>query len=136
MSLVRLVYASHFEDSKFDPSELARILECATKNNPEINVTGILAFGDDHFLQCLEGGLQEVNALYAKIARDPRHDRLTLLSYGEIAEREFGDWSMKMVLLTEKNSHLIQKFSVGSRFDPLKMKSESAFHLLKSLRVA
>jgi hypothetical protein len=136
MSLVRLVYASHFQDSKFDPSELARILECAVKNNPELNVTGILAFGDDHFLQCLEGGREQVNDLYAKIARDPRHDKITLLSYGEISEREFGDWSMKMVLLTEKNTHLIQKFSIGTRFDPLRMKSDSAFQMLKSLRAA
>jgi hypothetical protein len=136
MTLVRLVYASRFEDSKFNPSELARILESATRNNPEHNITGMLAFGDDHFLQCLEGSREHVNRLYAKIANDPRHSSIVLLDYEEIKEREFADWSMRMVMLTEKNAQFIRRYSVGTRFNPFEMSGASAYHLLCAIKAA
>jgi hypothetical protein len=60
LRLVRLVYASTL-NKKTDPSELKKILDVATTNNVEENITGILVFGDDYFLQCLEGGRGSVN---------------------------------------------------------------------------
>ena len=40
------------------------------------------------FLQVLEGGRDAVSALYNRIAQDPRHRDVALLSYEEIGERE------------------------------------------------
>ncbi len=90
MTLVRLVYASHF------------------KHN-------------DYFLQCLEGGREAVSHLYSKICQDPRHENVTLLRFEEISERRFEDWSMKLVMLTEKNNRLINRFATVSKFNPLRM---------------
>ena len=134
MNLVRLVQASRFCDSKYDSKELSRILECATVNNPEFEITGELIFGDDYFLQCLEGGREEINKLYFKIQQDPRHESVMILSYEEVTKREFSDWSMKMVMLTERNRSLIQKYSATSKFDPFKMKAKSALQLLIALK--
>jgi len=134
MNLVRLVYASRFCDSKYDSKELSRILECATAKNPEFEITGELIFGDDYFLQCLEGGREEINKLYFKIQQDPRHESVMILSYEEVTEREFSEWSMKMVMLTERNRSLIQKYSATSKFDPFKMKAKSALQLLIALK--
>ncbi len=134
MNLVRLVYASRFLESKYDTKELARILESAKANNPGFEITGELIFGDDHFLQCLEGGREEVNKLYSKIQQDPRHESLMILSYEEVTKREFFEWSMKMVLLTERTRSLIQKYSETSKFNPFKMKAKSALQLLISIR--
>jgi hypothetical protein len=134
MILVRLVYASRFKHSEYDPKELARILEKATVNNAVAEITGTLVFGDDYFLQCLEGGREAVNRLFAKISHDPRHDNVLLLGYEEISERQFGDWSMKLVLLSEKKAALVKRFSTTSAFNPLKMSSKSALELLMAMR--
>jgi hypothetical protein len=133
MSLVRLIYASRFCSSKYDPSELAKIHESALKNNSGLNVTGALVFGNDHFLQCIEGESEAVNDLYRKISRDPRHDRPTLLGYEHISERSFVDWSMKMVMLTEKKLSLVKRFSTKTDFDPLRMDPKSAFLFLLAI---
>jgi hypothetical protein len=57
-----------------------------------------------------------------------------ILSYEEVTEREFSEWSMKMVMLTERNRSLIQKYSATSKFDPFKMKAKSALQLLIALK--
>jgi hypothetical protein len=98
-----------------------------------MNITGALVFGDDHFLQSLEGESEAVNRLYCKISRDTRHERVTLLSYEQISERAFTEWSMKMIMLTEKKMELVKRFSTKSHFDPFKMDPKSAYHFLLAL---
>jgi hypothetical protein len=75
-----------------------------------------------------------VNLLYSKIIVDPRNELNVLLEYGEIVEREFEDWSMKLVLLTAANSKKLRKFSTMSDFDPFVLSGSSAHKLLLSLR--
>ncbi|WP_232280820.1 BLUF domain-containing protein [Vibrio sp. 16] len=64
------------------------------KNNASVGVTGLLLFSQDYFLQCLEGSRSQVNAIYQHILNDRRHKKVILLEYTEVAEREFGEWSM------------------------------------------
>ena len=94
--LVRLMYASRAA-SAVDADELAVILKQAKANNPKLGVTGALCFADGIFMQVLEGGRDAVNQLYNRIARDPRHRDVVLLSYEEIGERSFAGWSMGQV---------------------------------------
>jgi hypothetical protein len=133
MKLVRLVYASALRPN-VDPSELAVIHSKSLENNPKEVITGILVFGNDYFLQCLEGSQESVNRLYAKIASDPRHERCTLLSYSKISTREFDDWAMKLVLMTEKKTKLITKYSMSGVFNPYEMSGEGALGLLIAVR--
>ncbi len=134
MILVRLVYASHFKQNDYTTTELARILEKATANNGASDLSGALLFGDDYFLQCLEGGREAVNKLFLKICQDPRHENVLLLRYEEVSERKFEDWSMKLVMLTEKNNSLIKRFSTSGKFNPLRMSSQSALDLMVAIR--
>lgn len=133
MRLVRLIYTSKINDGT-DPSELARIHDTALRNNAKNGITGILAFGNDHFLQVLEGGRVAVNQVYAKIANDPRHKNALLLEYSEIVERDFDQWSMKLVMLTGQKKVLLRKFSTSDDFDTYKLSGESAYRLLLALR--
>ena len=133
MGLVQLIYSSHFRSDEFESSELARIHSVAQKHNEAKDITGLLAFGEDRFLQCLEGERSRVNDLYLKIARDPRHRNPTLLSFREIKERQFTSWSMKLVLLGTEKTQLVRTFSTRSNFEPESMSAGSALGLLLAL---
>lgn len=109
MRLVRLIYTSTLNDG-VDPSELARIHETALRKNAKSGVTGLLAFGNDHFLQVLEGGRTAVNRVYAEISADTRHKNAILLEYSEIVERDFDEWSMKLVMLTDQKKSYLENF--------------------------
>ena len=77
--LVRLMYVSRASDS-VNQNELVAILKKSKANNVGIGVTGVLCFSAGIFLQVLEGGRSAVSALYNKIATDPRHHDVVLLS--------------------------------------------------------
>ncbi len=91
--LIRVVYASATHET-FSAAELAELLRLARVNNSRLGVSGLLLFHEGSFLQVLEGDAQVVDALYAKIAADPRHHQLVLLGRFEVEERAFADWSM------------------------------------------
>ena len=104
MHLVRLVYASKFAADQYDHSEIAKIFEKSKIKNIKVEISGILVAGEDYFLQCLEGERQSVNSLYEIICKDPRHTNILIMLYEECFARDFGEWSMKYVLLTEKKT--------------------------------
>ena len=52
--------------------ELPKILSVARAHNSEHGITGILCFASGRYMQVLEGGAKEVNALYLKIGADKR----------------------------------------------------------------
>ena len=54
----------------------------------------MLVYHAGSFLQILEGPPDVVEALVAKIKRDPRHHDFKLLLGEESEEREFDEWSM------------------------------------------
>ena len=120
--LIRLVYASRSTFTRsanhqgLDPG-VARILAKSRKNNSQRNIVGGLLFGDGCFLQCLEGEAQAVQTLYMKIAADPRHRDVTVLSQRPIVQRSFGAWSMKYVPGEQALSALLNDWGTG-RFDP------------------
>lgn len=115
--LVRLMYASRAA-SPVDPEELSAILRQSKTRNPEAGITGVLCWSGGHFIQVLEGGRAAINALYNRIAADPRHTDVTLLTYEEIAERRFAGWSMGQVNLTRLNPAVLLKYSETATLDP------------------
>src|ERR1700733_11413270 len=108
--LVRLMYASRASEP-VRQDVLAAILRSSTQRNGAAGVTGLLCHTDAVYLQVLEGGRAEVSSLYNRIAQDPRHRDVTLLSYDEIVERQFAGWSMGRVDMTRLNPALILKYS-------------------------
>jgi len=127
--LVRLLYASR-ATSPIKAETLAAILVKATRNNAVLGVTGLLCHGDDVYLQVLEGGRAEVSTLYNRIAGDPRHRDVTLLTYEEIAERAFAGWAMGQVNLNRLNPSMVLKYSAKIALDPYAMTGKAALALL------
>jgi len=132
--LVRLLYASR-SASQIDEPLIASILERSRKYNLEHGITGILCTSSpgNVFLQLLEGGRAEVNALYGDIVRDPRHRDITLLDYAEIPERRFASWRMGRVNLNRINQGTILRFSESAVLDPFTMSGPTALALLDEL---
>jgi hypothetical protein len=90
--LTQLIYSS--VPFGFDRSMLAGILVAARRNNPRDGITGALICRQDLYLQLIEGPTEAIDALYAKIVADDRHQDVTPLCRGEVDGRLFGDWAM------------------------------------------
>ena len=82
-----------------DEAMLLHLLGQCRLNNAQNGITGVLMYGGGEFIQVLEGCPAAVRRLYARIAADPRHGRLEILSDGPISRREFKDWHMSFAPL-------------------------------------
>jgi hypothetical protein len=84
-------------------------------HNPRKGITGILCHSDKVYMQVLEGGRDAINALYAKIVRDPRHTDVVLLHYEEINERRYACWTMGQANLAKHQCLDLLRFSEAAR---------------------
>ncbi|HOY37563.1 MAG TPA: BLUF domain-containing protein [Piscinibacter sp.] len=130
--LVRLMYASRAADS-VDQEALLAILRKSKAENAANGITGVLCFSGGIFLQLLEGGRQQVNTLYNRIAADKRHLDVVLLSYEEIGERRFAGWSMGQVNLSRLNPSLLLKYSETAVLDPYAVSGKVSMALFEEL---
>ena len=130
--LVRLMYASRATET-VRPEALNAILRKSTHNNPTVGVTGVLCFSGEIFLQVLEGGRSQVSKLYNRIAQDPRHTEVVLLSYDEIEERSFAGWAMGQVNMTRLNPALLLKYSEAAVLDPYAVSGKVSMALFNEL---
>jgi hypothetical protein len=74
--------------------EVDRIVAVARRENDRLGITGALVFTQAHFAQALEGDRAALETLMERIRRDPRHDKVTIVSEGEREARLFPQWSM------------------------------------------
>lgn len=80
---------------------LSVLLAQSQRFNAEHDITGLLLYRNDAFMQVLEGDKPTVLALYDRIRVDPRHHQVRFLYMETIPAREFGDWSMALVDLDD-----------------------------------
>ena len=93
--------------------DLAEILHVARKVNEERDITGYLLYvhevGSENskasFYQVLEGAENDVQEIYSRIKQDERHSEVTLLEDGEIGQRNFGNWSMELKIVSGVSLH-------------------------------
>ena len=130
--LVRLLYASRATKPN-DATVHDSILEQARTYNPQHGITGILCYSDDVFIQVLEGGRDEVCELYNTIARDDRHQNVRILSFEEIRERRFGNWTMGQVNLAKVNPSLLLKYGERAELNPFICSGQALMALLDEL---
>jgi Sensors of blue-light using FAD len=130
--LVRLMYASRAA-ADVDADGLVAILRQCKQNNPPQGITGLLCASGGIFLQALEGGRMQVNRLYNRIAADPRHHDVCLLSYEEIHERRFAGWAMGQVNMQRLNPALLLKYSATAQLDPYEVSGQVSLALFDEL---
>ncbi len=93
MELTQLIYAS--QPFGFDEAMLNGILSDARRWNSREDITGALVCRADVYLQLLEGPPPAIDAAFARIGQDDRHDDVRLLVRRTISERLFPRWSMR-----------------------------------------
>ena len=88
-----LIYSSLRNNSCSD-QEIKNILSSCEKNNPSLDITGVLVHSNNYFLQFLEGNENEIMGLFNNIKKDSRHSKVLLLNKGKIEKRMFPSWHM------------------------------------------
>lgn len=99
--LIHCVYASA-ATSDFQAAELTQLLQVARENNAKLGLTGMLLYAEGSFFQVLEGPVDVVEALYAKIELDPRHEQVTMVIKEPIPKRQFDAWTMGFYKISRK----------------------------------
>ena len=130
--LVRCLYASR-ATQPLGEQVLDKILAQSRRHNPARGITGMLCFADGIFVQVIEGGREEVCKLLATIMGDDRNHDVQLLSYEEISERTFGNWTMGQVNMTTINPALLLKYSKRAVLDPFSCGGAATMALLHEI---
>ncbi len=113
--MIRLLYFSQAAPGIVD-EQVQEILRSSRRNNPALNITGVLVHGGGLFMQVLEGPEQAVLRQYVKILDDRRHGNCQILYISPANERMFQNWSMGAVAgnpldfqhITELRAHRLE----------------------------
>lgn len=103
--LMSIFYVSEIAEDVSD-LDVEIILGVAQVNNRRLDVTGMLAVGDGHFAQILEGRIDVISLLFERIQADRRHASVRVLSQEPIVMRRFARWSMRLVNITDLSDEL------------------------------
>ena len=98
--LERLVYCSRARIDTASLQAISEILGVSQRNNARDGLTGALAINDGWFLQVLEGSTPAIDSLLRRLAGDPRHADVEVLSRRPVSGRLFADWSMIATRIT------------------------------------
>ena len=102
MKLYSLIYMST-PIRHFDHNELEQLAQESQRNNAPKDITGLLLYSGDFFLQALKGDYEQLNALYARLENDDRHRDLEVLIGAPATQRLFPDWAMGVLDVSESN---------------------------------
>ena len=114
-------------------ADLNTIMDAANRNNQRDGLTGALVFDTLWFVQILEGEREAVSATFRRIAKDERHDAVTLMDVRPADERLFGNWWMGLGLLRGDNGALYARHCIGERLDPRRLSGEQILALARDL---
>ncbi len=89
----RLIYTSAAAGAD-QPRDHVEILRQSRANNGLNGISGFLWTDGTGYLQVLEGGPEVVAATLGRIAGDPRHQDMRIVSDRVEPDRAFADWTM------------------------------------------
>ncbi len=110
--LTRIFYVSAIAPGVTDV-DMQVILGVAQVNNRRLDVTGMLAQSDGHFVQVLEGRADAVSALMKRIRADTRHGELRVLLEEPIVQRQFSRWAMGLIRRDDMSEQMHQLHREG-----------------------
>lgn len=137
--LHRLLYVSRF-DAAFPAAgpeqeeAISAIIRTSMRNNRMVSVTGMLLIHEGWFVQALEGPANAVTTTYDRIAKDPRHEAVTTLSFGLAECREFREWNMCARRISNADDAILDGLERDGLFDPTRLTAETGLKLLTTIR--
>jgi len=93
VTVTQIFYASSLSKGT-DEREIDAILTKAREYNSKNEITGVLLYYAEIFLQLIEGEKAKVETLYQKILSDSRHSNVIRLFDADKNERIYKDWDM------------------------------------------
>ncbi|HEX8329741.1 MAG TPA: BLUF domain-containing protein [Hymenobacter sp.] len=84
-------------------AEVYELLSQSRQANAAAQITGVLVYRDEWFVQLLEGPEAAVRATYARIRQDPRHTEVVTLAEAPARPRCFVPWRMALGRNTTPN---------------------------------
>ncbi|MFW5660582.1 MAG: BLUF domain-containing protein [Oceanicaulis sp.] len=94
MTLYRALYVSRSRLCPHESDAFDRLVAAAAERNARYEVSGVLAAAHGAFLQLVEADRDVLFHLLAAIARDPRHDAMTVIDARPAAWRLYPRWGM------------------------------------------
>ncbi|MDH4195537.1 MAG: phosphate-starvation-inducible PsiE family protein [Nitrospirota bacterium] len=105
--MIQISYISKATKS-MSQDDLEGILRTSRENNARLGITGMLLYGNNTFVQILEGEVKAVNELIDRIKRDTRHTDFQVLKKKTIDRREYADWSMDFKQVSGKEFQAVK----------------------------
>ena len=90
--------------------DIENILERSRDLNEKNDITGILIYHENSFIQMLEGEEEAVIETYGRIVEDERHFRVTKMFSGPSDKRYFPDWKMAYESVDESLAEKIKAY--------------------------
>jgi hypothetical protein len=97
--MIQVSYLSR-ATAPLSPEQLLSLLLQSRRNNAARGITGMLLYGNETFLQVIEGEDAAVDALVERIGADTRHSGVKILSRKAVSRRSYSDWSMSFERVT------------------------------------
>ena len=113
--MFHLVYTS-LAVNALSGTELLAQLPIYREKNLRLGITGLLLYKQGEFMQALEGDEATVRALFATIGKDPRHERVHLLTTVVVPKRRFPQWSMGFKNLDEIDINTVPGYTPHPEF--------------------
>lgn len=109
--MIELIYVSR-ANSRFNQHQLEQLLQNARLNNQHNDITGLLLYdGFGTFIQAIEGPVDKIDALFAKIKKDKRHSNINRIGYKHITTRSFEQWQMGFKLIDNNTNCTLPGYS-------------------------
>jgi adenylate cyclase len=90
--------------------DINAIAAVSVRNNQRLGVTGVLLYTAGIFFQIIEGEAATLDALYTKIAADPRHADVICLHSENMSARLYPHWDMHTINLDQADDPLTRPF--------------------------
>lgn len=99
-------------------AELHEIASRARAKNELEGITGALLFVEDSFVQVIEGKDAVIEKLLAALRADTRHRDITILMDRNVPSRDFQNWSMGMITISEeKKAEVVTEIQLAGSTD-------------------
>lgn len=134
-TLHRLIYRSRLGPAAAAnlDIEVGRIIGTAIRRNRAVGLTGLLLVVQGHFIQALEGNVDEVRTTYARISMDPRHSDLQIIGQAPAENRLFGEWNMCASTLAPADKAILDVLDGKGGFNAQALTAASAQRLLTAV---
>jgi len=135
MPLFRLIYFSRAIVGLHE-GDIETILASSHRNNQDADVSGLLLYADERFMQVLEGPRAAVNQTLTRVVRDHRHYQINVINAAAIHERRFLNGWMGYATDEAALHRLLAQHTGMQRFDPDAMSCDTALAFLTAIQTS